>query len=58
MTTRTTKTYALFAIVPLLLAGFGGNSIASAQSTSYNADKVDGHPIWWWTGYVITWHLP
>ena len=41
MTTKTTKTYALFAIVPLLLAGFGGSALAAPQSTSYSADAVD-----------------
>ena len=41
MTTKTTKAYALFAMVPLLLAGFGGNAFAVPQSTSYSADAVD-----------------
>lgn len=41
MTTKTTKAYALFAMVPLLLAGFGGSAFASTQSTSYSADAVD-----------------
>lgn len=39
MTTKTTKSYALFAMVPLLLAGFGGSAFAAP--TSYSADAVD-----------------
>ena len=41
MTTKTTKAYALFAMVPLLLTGFGGSAFATPQSTSYSADAVD-----------------
>lgn len=41
MTTKTIKSYALFAMVPLLLAGFGGIAFAASQSTSYSADTVE-----------------
>lgn len=41
MTNKTTKGYAILAIVPLLLAGFGGNAYAIPQSTSYSAEVVD-----------------
>lgn len=39
MTTKTTKSYALFAMVPLLLAGFGGSAFAAP--TSYSADEIE-----------------
>jgi len=38
---NTTKAYALFAIVPLLLVGFGGNAFAVPQSNSYSASEVE-----------------
>ena len=41
MTTKTIKSYALFAMVPLLLAGFGGNAFAAPESTSYSAEAVN-----------------
>ena len=40
MITKTSKAYALIAIVPLLLVGFQGNALAS-HSSSYDGDEVD-----------------
>ena len=41
VSSKSTKTYAILAIIPLMLIGFGRNIFATPQPTSYSVDAID-----------------